>query len=210
LRLTAPLSFGTAQLTPLLLDFLEVHPRIDLDVSFSDRAVNLIDDGFDAAVRIGTVTDVTLIARKIGQSRIILAASPAYLQQRGTPETPSDLATHMCVIDTNLRDPHDWTFRQQDGTTQSVHVSGRLHLSNADACLLAAEAGHGIIRSPSFIVGSAITRGTLLAVLPTFEDTPLGINVLYPPTRHLTAKVRALVDFLTLRFKGTRPWEADR
>jgi DNA-binding transcriptional LysR family regulator len=201
LRLTAPLSFGTTQLAPLLLDFLALHPRIDLDVSFSDRAVNLIDDGFDAAVRIGAITDLTLIARKISQSRIILAASPAYLQHHGTPQVPSDLSTHLCVIDTNLREPHVWAFRQPDGTALAVHVSGRLRFSNADACLLAAERGLGIIRSPGFIVGPALARGTLTPVLPGFEDTPLGIHVLYPPTRHLTAKVRALVDFLTLRFK---------
>jgi DNA-binding transcriptional LysR family regulator len=210
LRLTAPLSFGTTQLTPLLLDFLEQHPRIDLDVSFSDRAVNLIDEGFDAAVRIGTVTDVTLIARKIGHARMIVAASPAYLQQRRAPETPNELSTHVCVIDTNLRDPMTWNFRMPDGTAQAVPVSGRLHLSNADACLLAAERGHGIIRSPSFIVEPALARGTLVPVLGAFEDTPIGIHVLYPPTRHLTAKVRALVDYLSLRFKGTLPWEAGR
>jgi DNA-binding transcriptional LysR family regulator len=207
LRLTAPLSFGTAQLVPLLLDFMALHPRIDLDVGFSDRAVNLIDEGYDAAVRIGTVTDPTLIARKIGQSRIILAASPAYLRQHGTPTTPADLINHQCVIDTNLRDPLTWNFRQPGGGVQAVRVTGRLRVSNADACLMAAERDHGIIRSPSFIVGPALARGTLAPVLPAFEDTPLGINVLYPPTRHLTTKVRALVDFLLLRFKGTPPWE---
>jgi DNA-binding transcriptional LysR family regulator len=207
LRLTAPLSFGTTQLAPVLLDFLALHPRVDLDVSFSDRAVNLIDDGFDAALRIGTVTDLTLIARKIAHSRIILAASPAYLQQHGTPQTPSDLASHMCVIDTNLRDPHAWTFRHPDGTAHAVPVKGRLHFSNADACLLAAERGHGIVRSPGFIVSAALTRGTLVPLLATYEDMPLGIHVLYPPTKHLTVKVRALVDFLTLRFRGTPPWD---
>jgi DNA-binding transcriptional LysR family regulator len=209
LRLTAPLSFGTTQLTPLLLDFLALYPRIDLDVNFSDRAVNLIDDGFDAAVRIGSVTDLTLIARKITHCRIILAASPDYLRQRGVPDKPGQLVNHLCIIDTNLRDPLIWNFRRPDGTTESVNVSGRLHLSNADACLLAAERGHGIIRSPSFIAGPALKRGTLGSVLPAFEDTPLGIHVLYPPTRHLTTKVRALVDFLSLSFRGTAPWDAE-
>jgi DNA-binding transcriptional LysR family regulator len=207
LRLTAPLSFGTTQLAPRLLDFVELHPRIDLDVSFSDRAVNLIDEGFDAAVRVGTVTDLTLIARKIADSRIILAASPTYLQHRGVPKTPEDLGTHACIIDTNLRDPLSWTFRLPNGKAQAVPVSGRLQLSNADACLLAAERGHGVIRSPSFIAGPALARGTLRPVLAKFEDTPLGIHVLYPPTRHLTAKVRALVDFLKLRFKGAASWD---
>jgi DNA-binding transcriptional LysR family regulator len=209
LRLSVPLSFGTTQLAPLLLDFLTMHPRVDLDVSFSDRAVNLIDDGFDAAVRIGTVTDLTLIARKVAHCRIILAASPDYLRQRGVPDKPGQLVNHLCIIDSNLRDPLTWNFRRPDGTTESVDVSGRLHLSNADACLLAAERGHGIIRSPSFIASPALKRGTLVSVLPTFEDTPLGIHVLYPPTRHLTTKVRAFVDFLSLRFRGTAPWDAE-
>jgi DNA-binding transcriptional LysR family regulator len=207
LRLTAPLSFGTSLLAPLLLDFLACHPRIDLDVSFSDRAVNLIDEGFDAAVRIGTVTDLTLVARKIGHARIVVGAAPAYLQQHGPLLVPGALTAHSCIIDTNLRDPLSWNFRQSDGTALNVPVSGRLYLSNADACLLAAERGLGIVRSPSFIAGPAMARGTLRPVLSAYEVAPHDINVLYPPTRHLTAKVRALVDFLSQHFKGTPPWD---
>ncbi len=207
LRLTAPLTFGTTQLAPLLLDFLALHPRIDLDVGFSDRAVNLVDEGFDAAVRIGTVTDLTLIARKVTVSRIVLAASPDYLRANGSPATPDDLTGHACIIDTNFREPTAWTFQHPGGAQQAVPVSGRLHLSSADACVLAAERGLGIVRSPSFIAGPAFARGTLVPVLRAYEDAPIGIHVLYPPTRHLTAKVRALVDFLSLQFRGTPPWD---
>ena len=111
LRLTVPMSFGTTQLAPAFIDFAGRYPDIDLDVSFSDRVVNLVDEGFDAAVRIGTPADTSLIARKLCGARIVLAASADYLSRRNTPETPADLSGHDCIIDTNFRDPLVWQFR---------------------------------------------------------------------------------------------------
>ncbi|MEQ1522293.1 MAG: LysR family transcriptional regulator [Aestuariivirga sp.] len=208
LRLTVPMSFGTTQLAPAFIDFATRFPDIDLDVSFSDRVVNLVDEGFDAAVRIGTPADTSLIARKLCGARIVLAASADYLSQRGTPETPADLAGHDCIIDSNFRDPLVWHFRtDRSGEANMVKVVGRLRFSSADACLSAAEAGLGIARVPSFMAGPRIRAGRLKPLLRAFEDQALGIFVLYPPNRHLATKVRVFVDFLVQRFQGEPAWD---
>jgi len=208
LRLTVPMSFGTTQLAPAFIDFATQYPDIDLDVSFSDRVVNLVDEGFDAAVRIGTPADTSLIARKLCGARIVLAASADYLSRRGTPETPADLAGHDCIIDSNFRDPLVWHFGpDQSGEANMIKVAGRLRFSSADACLSAAEAGLGIARVPSFMAGPRIRAGRLKPLLRAFEDQALGISVLYPPNRHLATKVRVFVDFLVQRFQGEPAWD---
>lgn len=206
LRLTAPLSFGTTQLAPVLLDFARAFPGIQLDVNFSDRVVNLVDEGFDAAIRIGAPTDSSLMARRLCPVRIVLAAAPAYLEARGEPATPADLAGHDCVIDTNFHDPANWRLRQ-GGQAVIIPVQGRLHFSNAEACMAAAVAGFGITRVPSFIAGEAFRAGTLRPVLPGAEDTPIALYALYPPGRHLAGKLRALVDFLASCFRGEPAWD---
>jgi DNA-binding transcriptional LysR family regulator len=208
LRLTVPMSFGTTQLAPAFIEFATRFPDIDLDVSFSDRVVNLVDEGFDAAVRIGTPADTSLIARKLCGARIVLAASAQYLSRRTTPQTPADLAGHDCIVDTNFRDPFVWHFRgERSSEPNMVKVAGRLRFSSADACLSAAEAGLGIARVPSFMAGPRIRVGTLRPLLRAFEDKPLGIHVLYPPNRHLATKVRVFVDFLVERFQGEPLWD---
>lgn len=208
LRLTVPMSFGTTQLAAAFIDFAVRYPEIELDVSFSDRLVNLVEEGFDAAVRIGTPSDISLIARKLCGAHIVLAASMDYLTRRGIPETPADLASHDCIIDTNFRDPFVWHFR---GDTPrgplTIKIGGRLRFSSADACLSAAEAGLGIARVPSFMAGPRFRAGNVKPLLQSFEDLPLGIHVLYPPSRHLATKVRVFVDFLVERFRGEPAWD---
>jgi DNA-binding transcriptional LysR family regulator len=202
------MSFGTTQLAPAFIDFASQFPDIDLDVSFSDRVVNLVDEGFDAAVRIGTPADTSLIARKLCGARIVLTAAAEYLSRRSTPETPADLAGHDCIIDTNFRDPLVWHFRAgQSGEANPIKVVGRLRFSSADVCLSAAEAGLGIARVPSFMAGPRIRAGRLKPLLRAFEDQALGIFVLYPPNRHLATKVRVFVDFLVQRFQGEPAWD---
>jgi DNA-binding transcriptional LysR family regulator len=208
LRLTVPMSFGAARLSPAFIDFATRYPDIDLDVSFTDRVVNLVDEGFDAAVRIGTPADTSLIARKLCSARIVLAASMAYLSRRGTPKMPEELSSHECIIDTNFRDPLVWQFRADNSSKPAmIKVGGRLRFSSADACLAAAEAGLGIARVPSFMAGPRLRAGTLKPLLREFEDQPLGIHVLYPPNRHLATKVRVFVDFLVDRFRGEPAWD---
>ena len=206
LRLTAPLSFGAAQLSPALLDFAAAYPGVELDVSFSDRVVSLVDEGFDAAVRIGRPADSSLIARRLTTVRIILVASEAYLTRAGTPVEPAELSQHDCIIDTNLRDPLIWRFRAADGAQQAVAVHGRLRFSDAATCLAAAEAGLGIACAPAFVVGDSLRAGRVKPLLTGREDEPFGVFVLYPPGRYLAAKVRVLVDFLAERYREPADW----
>ncbi len=202
LRITAPIAFGAAELTPALLDFARLHPRIDLDVSFSDRLTNIVDEGFDMAVRIGAPADSSLIGRRIAEARIVMVASPVYLQGAGEPKTPAELKDKACVIDTNFREPTRWRFRSPTGEPMVVDVGGRLLLSSGEACMAAAAAAFGIARVPDFIAARRLAGGDLVRILTPFEDEPLAIQVLYPPTRWLSPKLRALIDFLVGRFRS--------
>ncbi|MBU4115519.1 MAG: LysR family transcriptional regulator, partial [Gammaproteobacteria bacterium] len=171
LRITAPVTFGTTQLTPVLISFAAAFPDIQLDISFADRLVNLVDEGFDAAIRIGQPADSSLIAKKLCAVRIVLVASPSYLETREAPASPGELADHHCVIDTNFSDPQSWRFNSIDRQHAVVtEVRGRLHFSNAEACLAAAEAGLGIARVPSFVAGASLRAGSVRSVLSRYED----------------------------------------
>lgn len=208
LRLTAPMSFGTVQLVPVLLDFARAFPEIQLDVSFSDRVVNLVEEGFDVAVRIGKPADSSLIARKLCDARIVVVAAPDYLVRAGTPQRPEDLAGHACIIDANFRDPLNWRFGgEHPGETSTVTVAGRVRFSNGEACLKAAEAGLGIARMPSFIAGRHLREGRVVRLLADREEPTLAIHALYPPARHLALRVRALVDFLATCYRGQPEWD---
>lgn len=200
LRVSAPISLGTLQLARALNDFAAAHPLIELDVSFSDRFVNLVDEGFDAAIRVGNPTDSSLIARKLGSARFVVVASPGYLEQHGTPHHPEDLAEHDCILDTNLRDPSHWRF---DGTV--VVVKGRIRYSNPRACLLAAEHGLGIARVPGFAAQDTVLTGGVVTLLEDYEPAPGGIYALYPAGRHLPLKVRLLIDYLSREFGEVNP-----
>jgi DNA-binding transcriptional LysR family regulator len=191
IRLTAPLSFGTTRLAPLLARFAAEYPDIALEVHFADRIVNLVEEGFDAAIRVGTPTDTTLTGRKLCTARVLTLASPGYLYTHGTPRRPEDLASHPCIIDLNFREPHRWPFR--DG---KVTVKGRLSFSNATACLAAAEAGLGVASVPDFVADAALAEGRVVPILGDFDPPPLGVHALYPSGRHLPAKLRVLVDFM--------------
>ena len=186
LRLTAPLSFGKLRLMPLLIAFARAYPEIQLDIDLSD-------------------TMRSLIARKLCDARIMLVAAPAYLEQRCTPQHPGDLADHDCIVDTNFRDSLTWTFRAPDGSGHPVAVTPALRISNGEACVMAAEAGLGVVLVPSFVASDALEAGRLKRLLPTWEDETFGVYAIYPPARHLALKVRALVDFLIAAFGDAPP-----
>ena len=207
LRLTAPLTFGAMELAPTLNEFALRYTEIELDVSFSDRVVTLVDEGFDMAVRVGRPSDSSLIARKLCDVRIVVVGSPAYLSRRGEPQTLDDLATRDCIIDTNFKEPDRWPFRNGGGNPIAVPVSGRLRYSNAEACLNAAEAGLGLACVPSFVAGDALRAGRVRRVLQSFETEPYAVYALYPHSRHLAAKVRVLVDFLVARYRAQPAWD---
>ena len=201
-RLSAPLSFGVEHLAPALAEFAAAHPRIELDISFDDKPVDLVAEGFDLAVRIGALRDSALIARRIAPVRKVPAASPAYLDARGRPGRPRDLASHDILLYAN----EQWRFRVER-KWEYVRGTPRLRADNGEMLRAAAEAGLGICILPSFIAASAFEAGTLE---PLLRDYPLeegGLYALMPPGRATTARVRALVDFLAGRFGPEPEWD---
>lgn len=207
LRLTAPLTFGAIGLVPALNAFAARFDGIELDVSFSDRLVNLVDEGFDLAVRVGWPGESSLIARKLCDARILVVAAPDYLARRGPPLTLQDVADHDCIIDTNYREPGRWPFRDAKGAPVSVAVAGRIRYSNAQACLSAAEAGLGLACVPGFVAGAAIRAGRVRQVLGGHEPDPYPVHALYPHSRHLAGKLRVLVDFLVEHYRRGPAWD---
>ncbi len=205
LKISAPMSFGASQLTPALLDFAMAYPEVALDVSSTDRMVNLVEEGFDVGVRIGTLADSSLIARRLAAVRLVTCASPDYLERFGAPLTPQDLAGHDAVIDTNAADPTVWRFRA-DNDSHDVRVRGRLRFAGADACVAAARIGLGVTRTPAFAAAEDLRAGRLVPLLCAFEPEMIYIHAVYPHARHLAAKVRVFVDFLAQRYAGEPAW----
>lgn len=207
LRLSVPLSFGVSTLTPIVLRFAAAYPDIQLDVGYTDRAVSLVEEGYDLAVRVGMPDDSSLIGRRLCDMRVAICAAPEYLARHPRPEVPADLARHVCLIDTNMREPFLWRFRGPEGEPLSVTVGGRLRFSNTEACLQAAEAGLGVAAVPVFLSAQALRGGRVMRLLEDYEDGSRGVHVLYPAGRHLALKVRVMVDFLVREFRGGLPWE---
>ncbi len=205
LRISVPVTFGAAQLTPALLDFAAAYPQVSLEVSSTDRMVNLVEEGFDAAVRIGQLGDSSLVARKLAAVRLVACAAPDYLARAGVPENPDELARHEAIIDTNAADPNDWRFRAA-GRPLEVRVRGRLRFSGANACVAAARAGFGVARVPAFAAAEDLRAGRLRALLCSFEPETVHVHAVYPHARHLASKVRAFVDFLAARYAGEPEW----
>lgn len=205
LKISAPVSFGKNQLTPALLDFASGCTAVSLDVSFSDRVVNLVEEGFDVAVRIGHLTDSSLVARRLAAVRMVTCASPAYLARAGTPAALEDLAGHEAILDTNARDPTVWRFGPHSDL-RDVRVHGRLRFNGAEACVSAAVAGFGVLRTPAFAAAEDLRAGRLVPVLCNFEPELIHVYAVYPHARHLAAKVRAFVDFLAQRYAGEPEW----
>ena len=209
LLVSAPMSFGFLHLAPALPDFLARFPEVDVDLSLNDRFVDVIDDGFDVALRIGALPDSSLMARRIAPIRRSLCASPDYFLRRGRPQAPEDLRGHECLRNSNVARTQEWRFVDPDGKPSLVPVSGRVSANNGDALRILALAGFGVANLPTFIVGTDLAAGRLVSALDRFTPQDLALNAVYPHSRHLSPKVRAFVDFLVARF-GKRPyWDAD-
>ncbi len=205
IRLTTSVNFGTRQLTPAIASFMARHPHVRFDVSLSDRIVDLIEEGFDLAVRVGGTGAQNLAARKLGETRFVTCAAPAYLARNGAPIAPEDLTQHNCLTyEYALRDA--WTFRDPTGRERAVRVAGNLSSNNGDLLAAAAAEGVGILLEPDFIVGPELAQGRLVRVLESYEAPVSPIYAVYPSRRHLPAKVRTFVDFLAERFAGAKAW----
>lgn len=207
LRVNAPMSFGTRHLAAAIAGFRRDNPRLRVELVLNDRVVDLIEEGYDVAVRIGRLAESGLIARRLSPCRLVACASPAYLDRRGWPAAPVDLQGHDCLVYSYTRDGDVWRFHGEHGE-QEVRVSGSLVANNGDALMAAALAGQGVILQPSFIVGEALRDGRLLPVLPGWRLADFTIYAVYPSARHLSPKVRRFVDFLAARFRDPPPWEA--
>jgi DNA-binding transcriptional LysR family regulator len=208
LRVNAPMSFGALHLGPALAVFLARYPELKVDLELSDRFVDLLEEGYDVAVRIAAaLPDSSLIARRITVDDAVICASPAYWQRHGRPRVPADLERHACVTYAYNPNPREWPFVAADGRPISVRVDGPLHTNNGDATLHVALAGLAVVRLPRFICGPELAPGRLEAVLADAMPPPNGIFAIYPHNRHLSAKVRAFVDFLIERFGPGCDWE---
>ena len=205
LRVSAPMSFGFLHLAPALPDFLARYPEVAVDLAMNDRFVDLIDEGFDVAVRIGAMEDSSLIARRLAPIRRVVCASPAYFEARGLPLSPDDLKGHECLFNSNIASSQEWRFTAPDGKSWPVEVKGRLSANNGDALRAAALQGLGIVNLPTFIVGGDLQAGALVTALDEFISQDMAMSAVYPHSRHLSPKVRAFVDFLADRF-GPRPY----
>ena len=200
LRINAPFTFGLLHLAPLWVEFMAMHPKVTLDVTLADRMVDLVDEGFDLAVRIARLPDSTLISRQLTTTRLVLCASPTYLRQHGTPQHPSELAHHAVAAYSLFSMGENWVFTGPDGPV-AVKVSPRLRSNNGDTCRMAALRHLGIVLQPSFLVGPDLQAGTLVEVLPDFHSLELGVYAVYPSRKFVSPKVRLLIDFLAEAFK---------
>lgn len=205
IRMSAPLTFGTQYLAPALADFVNLHPKVDFDVSLEDRKVDLVGGGFDLALRIGNLADSALIARRIAPVRAAVVASPGYLAARGRPKHPRDLADHAVLLYTNSN-RLDWRFKVAEGW-ETARGHARFRADNGEILREAAIAGLGIVALPTFIASPALRSGALEIVLGDYPLEDSALHVVMPPGRATTARVRALVDFLAARFGPEPSWD---
>jgi DNA-binding transcriptional LysR family regulator len=206
IRLTTSVNFGVRHLAPAIADFLAAHTEVRLDASLSDRLVDLVEEGFDLAIRIGAPGSENVVARRLGETRLVPCASPGYLAAHGAPQTPEDLAGHNCFTYEYVTPRNLWRFRDPAGGERSVRVSGNLHSNNGELLAEAAARGAGIVFEPAFIVGPEVRAGRLVPLLQDFEPQATPIYAVYPSRKHLSAKVRRFVDFLIERFSQAQDW----
>lgn len=207
IRIAAPLSFGILHLSPVLDEFLKLHPELNFDLDLNDRTVNLMGEGVDLGIRIGKLEDSSLMARRLATSRYIVCASPAYLEQFGEPQHPKDLQHHVGLSYSNIPENQLWQFTDQDGTHYSVRVPYRMRANNGDVLLTAALDGLGILPTVDFISYQAIKSGQLRQVLKEYNIEETGVYAIYPAQRHLPKRIRVLIDFLAAQFGDSPYWQ---
>lgn len=198
-RVAAPMSFGIKNVAPLIADFLAAHPAIEIELHLSDARVDIVAEGFDVALRIADLPDSSLRARRLCSIAAHLVAAPAYLAQHGTPAHPAQLGEHRLLGYTNITGP--WRFRSGEGGEVSVKAQGPLSANSGEALVPALEAGLGIARLPSFVLGDALTSGRLVELLPEWAPAPIGLHLLTPPSALRPARVEALIAFLGERLR---------
>ncbi len=207
LKINAPMSFGTRYLGAAVADFTRRYPDLKIELILNDRFIDPLEEGVDVTVRIGVLSDSSLIARRLAPARLALVASPHYLAQAGTPQTPEDLGQHRCLTYGHMAATQRWTLTREGGPV-TVPVDSRLCSNNGDVLREAALSGNGITNLPTFLIGPDIAEERLRVVLADYPPAPLGIYALYAPNRYLAAKTRVFIDFLAERFGEAPEWDA--
>ena len=202
LSITASVTFGRSALAPVVSAFLAAHPRVSASVVLLDRVVNLVEEGFDVAVRIAPMPDSSLMARRIGEIRRVLVASPDYVARRGAPQAPADLKTHALIAFTPLMPNREWRYVDARGAN-SVSLAPRFEINDAVAAIKACEAGDGITIALSYMVAEQVRGGRLVTVLDGFTPPPIPVHLVHAQSRLVAPKIRAFVDFATPMLRAT-------
>ncbi len=209
LKVALPLSFGVRHMGKPIAAFSKLHPKIRFAMDLNDKRIDLMEEGVDLALRIGHLADSSLIAKRLFDVRSVVCASPHYLRTHGTPQTPDDLKRHDCLVYSNLPDPGKWGWQDKDGNKHSLEVDDFMHASSGDFLANIAAHGMGVVLQPTFIAAESIRRGALVPILTDYTWQTSPAYAVYPPTRHLSYRVRAFIDFLAERFAGTPEWDRD-
>lgn len=207
LKLAAPLSFGLLHLAPAISTFLQNYPDLDLELDLNDRNVNLVDEGFDMALRIGRLEDSNLVSRRIGRANHITCASPLYLDQRGVPRCPEDLSHHTGLQYANVSLKAQWHYRGEQGQVEQAVPRIRMRANNGEVLAKAAISGMGLVSGPSFILGQYVRSGELVQVLENYRQPSVGIYLLYPPGRLMPRRVQVFSDYLKESFGDRADWD---
>ncbi len=201
IRISAPTLMGRLLIAPLLAEFLRRYPALTLDLLLVDRAVDMVEEDIHLSLRVGHLPDSQLVARKLADLRMVVCASPAYLERSGVPQTPADLSRHDCLVFSDTQGTAEWRFKEGSKTERRIRISGRLRVNSLDALVSAAKEGAGIVRVPSWQVEAEIAAGGLQRILLDHEPPPTPLHLLFQPSRLTSPKTRVFVDYLLERWR---------
>ena len=207
LKINAPMSFGILHIAPALAEFQRQNPEVQLDMNLDDRQIDLVEEGYDVAIRIAELPDSSMVATPLAPCHHIVCASSDYVERYGTPRTPDDLRKHNILSYRYQDSPNEWRFLSPDGRYSSVPVTGSIEMNNSLALRQAALGGAGIMLTPTFIVGEDIASGRLLRLLPEYRTKEVTIYAVYAGRRHLTPKVRTFIDYMKKRLANPPYWD---
>ncbi|VFU09113.1 LysR family transcriptional regulator [Methylocella tundrae] len=207
LRLAAPVTFGAMHLGDVVAGFLATHPGVTLEIMLNDRYVDLLAEGIDVAIRIGRLLDSDLVARRLAPCRMVICASPKFLEWYGPLDNVEDLRRAPRLAYSDAVSSGDWTLTDPAGQAHVIDGPTHMASNNTQMMLAAAIAGAGVAYGPSFVFGRSVAAGELVALLPHYKTTDLAIHAVYPTKRHVSLKLRSFVDHLITNFGGTPPWD---
>ena len=203
IKVNVPVSFGLLELAPRWPAFMAQYPELELEITLADRMVDLVEEGYDLAVRIARLPNSSLVSRKLASTRMVLCASPAYLRKHGRPKHPSDIPRHTVLSYSLLATGDQWEFEGPEGQL-SVTVKPTMRTNSGDTCIAAARKGQGIVLQPSFMVNDHLQSGALVELMPRYRSLEFGIYAVYPTRQYVSPKVRAMIDFLVREMDGVR------